>query len=126
MPLEILVADGYKTTQLLSQITLEKVGCKVDTVFSAAETIEKIGQKDYDIVVMEIKLAGPSDGIEALKQIRALKTLKKQPYIVMFTVKYEQEFQDLCFEAGADDFLPRRLELNALVDFVKKKRPECF
>ncbi len=67
----ILIVEDEFATALAFRTQLEKVGYRVDKIVSTAlEAIKLARERRPDLVLMDIKLVGPIDGIEAARQIR--------------------------------------------------------
>jgi CheY-like chemotaxis protein len=75
----LLVADDEKNLRTLYQLDLEDEGYDVETAANAAEVLEKIEQRDFDVIVLDIQMPGMS-GIDLLQKIMARD--KRQPVIL--------------------------------------------
>ena len=68
---QIMVVEDERITAKDIKSALESVGYGVtDLVFSGEEAVRKVGELQPDLVLMDIKLEGEMDGIEAAMQIR--------------------------------------------------------
>ena len=68
---QIMVVEDERITAKDIKSALESVGYGVtDLVFSGEEAVRKVGELQPDLVLMDIKLEGEMDGIEAARQIR--------------------------------------------------------
>jgi DNA-binding response OmpR family regulator len=76
---KLLVADDEKNLRALYQLELEDEGYDVETAANANEVLEKLDQKDYDVIVLDIQMPGMS-GIDLLQKIMARD--KRQPVIL--------------------------------------------
>ncbi len=56
--------------------------CNVDHSISALEAIEKVKEKKYDAILMDINLKGMS-GLDAVKQIRQIEEYKDTPVVAV-------------------------------------------
>jgi len=66
----LIVEDEYITAlDLKIQITMEG-NFDFDIVDSGEEAVKKAQNKEYDLILMDIKLKGKIDGIEAARKIR--------------------------------------------------------
>jgi len=83
----ILIVEDEKIIALDLQRRLERFGYSVVGMASdGAEAIALARERSPDIILMDIMLAGPMDGIEAAKQIRALLAIP-----VIFLTAYTDE-----------------------------------
>ncbi|MCA9241193.1 MAG: response regulator [Planctomycetales bacterium] len=73
--------------------------CQVDQAHHAADTLQAVRERDYDLVLVNRKLdADYSDGIEIIRQLKSDDQLASTP--VMLITNYA-EHQDAAVECGA-------------------------
>ncbi len=89
----ILVIDDDTGIRETLFLVLDDAGYQVDTVESGEEGIQKVKRSNYDLIFLDIKMAG-MDGIETLQEIR--KMGKKIPvYIITaFQREYFRQLED--------------------------------
>jgi len=113
----ILVADDeIQIRELLKEI-LSMQGHAIDTAGDGREALQKIQAAAYELVIMDRNMPMMT-GIEAITVIRAnpkFKSLK----ILMFTSASITREIDEAFQAGADDYLLKPLNLKAIIDKVQ-------
>jgi excisionase family DNA binding protein len=68
----ILVVDDEEMVRLLFESTLEELGHKVTGAKSAAEGLELVKQRDFDLVFLDLKMPG-MDGAELFRRIKEIK-----------------------------------------------------
>jgi two-component system, cell cycle sensor histidine kinase and response regulator CckA len=72
MSATILIVEDESIVQLDLQVQLERLGYRVVGVASRGEeAVAKAKELKPDLVIMDVRLDGPMDGIEAARQIRA-------------------------------------------------------
>ena len=76
----ILVIDDEKTIRLIFKQTLEELGHRVQVAESALKGLELIKQQDFDMIFLDLKMAG-MDGAELFRQIKTIKP--KLPVIII-------------------------------------------
>lgn len=86
----ILIVDDEENIRLLYKEELQDEGFEVDLAENGYEAIEKVRAKDYDLVVLDIKMPG-MDGIKTLTEIKSIK--KDLPVILCSA--YSEYKQDL-------------------------------
>lgn len=113
----LVVDDDIKNIFVLDNI-LNESNAKVFTAYNGAEAIEQLkANKEIDIVLMDIMMP-VMDGYEAITAIRADNQLKHIP-IIAVTAKVMKEDKDKCIALGADDFVSKPIDMDALVSLVK-------
>lgn len=112
----VLVVDDDPLMRHLLQCCLRKI-CKVTTVDSAEEAINVCRDSQPDLVLMDWVLDGIS-GIDACKQMQDYPELSEIP-VIFVTSNTSEENQELCWEAGAVDFVPKPIVPKTLQNRVK-------
>ena len=82
----------------------------------AGEAIEGVGRLKPDIVILDIRMPG-GNGILALKSI---KKMSDAPVVIMFTNYPYLQYRKTCIEAGADFFFYKAVEIEKLIELLKK------
>ena len=95
---------------------LRPYGMQTDTAISGEESIQKVVDNKYDLVLMDHMMPG-MDGIEATKMIRQQggEYYKKLPIIALSAN---------AVHGGMDDFVPKPIEMRFLADKLIKWLPE--
>jgi len=114
MKASILVVDDQAAIALSSQYKLKSQGYDVDTASNGEEALTRIEQKNYDIVLLDIKMP-LMNGIQVLEFITA-----KHPYtdVVMMTALDDYSMATECIEKGAKDYLLKPIDLTELVSRI--------
>ncbi len=111
----LLVDDEVQFVETLAE-RLETRGFAVDTAFSGDQAIEKIRQKDLDVVVLDVLMPGIT-GIDTLREIKRLKPLTE---VIMLTGHATVETAIEGMKLGAYDYLMKPTDINDLVDKITK------
>ena len=89
-------------------------GHEVTLVGSAEEALEKLMEKDFDVLLMDVNLPG-IDGNEATRRIRQLHNpLKSTVPIIAITGNTSPPDIDECRASGMDDFVGKPVDPDAL------------
>ncbi len=91
MSKNILVIDDEAAIRKSFVLALEDTGYQVDTAETGKEGIEKERSKKYDLIFLDLKMAGMS-GIEALREMRKV---NKETPIYIITAFYEEFYDKL-------------------------------
>lgn len=111
---EILVVEDNKANQVLIKKMLEKVGFKVDVAGNGKEALEKIKEKTYSLVIMDMQMP-VMDGYTATRQIREMGL--KIPVIAL-TAHTLRGDEAKSLEAGCDGYLGKPVKQKELIDAI--------
>ena len=121
--LPVLIVDDSRTSRTILREIMESFSFEVQEAVSGHDGLEKIQQfqkdRPYELVLMDWQMV-PMDGIEAGKRIRALKTLPKQPKIILITSYAREEAEEAMEEAGFDGLLIKPVSHSTLFDGIMK------
>jgi signal transduction histidine kinase/CheY-like chemotaxis protein/ligand-binding sensor domain-containing protein len=118
-PLNILVAEDNQINQKLIQRVLNKLGYEPDMVDNGLLVLEQLKHHTYDVILMDIQMP-EMDGLETTRHIR--RQTGYQPFIVAMTANAMPEDREICIQAGMDDYLPKPMKLEQLVNILKKEK----
>jgi CheY-like chemotaxis protein len=109
----IMVAEDDEISfKYLDLVLSRKIKANVIWAINGQMAIDFCQQFDHiDLILMDIQLP-IVDGVEAIRQIKALKP--SIPIIVHTANAYGEEC-DRCFEAGCDDFLTKPVNIHQLL-----------
>jgi two-component system, sensor histidine kinase len=101
---DILVVDDQSDNLLAFAVALGDLAPRVMTASSGEEALAKLLEREFAVIVLDIKLAG-MDGFETAQLIRARKKTRRIP--IIFVTAFDQDAADLRrgYELGAVDFL---------------------
>jgi CheY-like chemotaxis protein len=109
--LNILLAEDNPVNRKMALIALKKLGLDADTAMNGHEVLRALEEHHYDLVLMDIQMP-EMDGIEATKIIR--KRWSQGPKIIVVTSFEKEICRDLCYDAGADDYLNKPVKIDEL------------
>ena len=117
---KILVAEDSSVIQNLTRRILLNQNYAIDSVKNGKQVIDKVDSNEYNLILMDINMP-IMDGIECTKAIRQMpdSSKSKLPIIAITGNAKNYTLKDFN-EMGIDDFLPKPLNFDALVDIVKK------
>ncbi len=106
--IRILLVDDNVINQMVAENFLTKWGMIVDVANDGFEALEKIQNKSYHMVLMDLQMP-KMDGYEATKRIRGL---KEDPYfksvpIIALTASAMVDVKDKVIEIGMNDFITK-------------------
>lgn len=107
---KVLVIDDDKELCALIKRSVLTENIEADCCSSGKEGLEKLREKDYQLVVLDVMMPG-MDGFETLEQIRKESNLP----ILMFTSKNDSVSKVRGLRAGADDYLTKPFDMDELI-----------
>jgi DNA-binding response OmpR family regulator len=94
---------------------LKNENYEIDTVYSAEDGIEKINEKEYDVVITDLMMPGMG-GMEFL---RRMKSEKRNFVVVIFTGYATAETAREALKLGAFDYIPKPFTPDEFRDVIK-------
>jgi len=91
-------------------------GHKVDTANDGDKSLKKINFKDYDVMIVDLRLPG-RDGLTILKEIREKNPKAK---VIMITAYPSLESEEEAKRNGAIEYLTKPFEMNYLETLVRQ------
>ena len=116
--IKILIADDHTIVREgLKQILMETSDMVVAAeAANGQEVLDKIGNDDFDVVVLDIAMPGRS-GLDILKELRSNKL--KLPILVL-SMYPEDQYALRVLRAGADGYLTKESAPNDLITAIRK------
>ena len=111
---KVLVVDDEKLIVKGIKFSLEQDGMEVDTCFDGESALEKLKEKEYDMVLLDLMLPG-MDGLEVCQDIREFSDVP----IIIITAKSEDMDKIMGLEYGADDYITKPFGTSELLARVR-------
>ena len=113
----LLVDDDMRNVFALTKI-LEDNKMSVVKANNGQKALDALeSHPDIDLVLMDLMMP-VMDGLEATKRIRSDKRFGKLPVIAV-TAKAMKEDQEKCFEAGANDYIAKPVNVDRLLSLMR-------
>ena len=117
---KILVAEDSSVIQNLTKRILINQNYEIDAVKNGQQVLKKMESKDYSLILMDINMP-VMDGIECTKQIREISDDSKKNIPIIAITGNAMNYTLTDFnKIGINDFLPKPLNFDSLVEIVKK------
>jgi PAS domain S-box-containing protein len=125
--LRILLAEDHPINQEVALNILFKNGVQAEAVANGREALAALEHSDFDLVLMDVQMP-EMDGLSATRRIRAANSPVRNPAIpiIAMTANAMRGDQELCLEAGMDDYLAKPYEPALLLEKIAhwtKDRP---
>jgi CheY-like chemotaxis protein len=110
---KILVVDDMPESTRLVKKVLEARGYKVIEAQTGADAINTAQTEFPDLILMDVRLPGGIDGLEATRRIKALSQLAHIPILAM-TASVRLEDMHWALDAGCVSFIRKPVDINEL------------
>lgn len=98
---------------------LENNGYQADSVSNGQEFLDRIAERDYDIVLMDCQMP-VLDGYEATQRLREREGESKHTIIIGLTAHATPEDRQKCLDAGMDDYLSKPIVEEDLIALLRQ------
>ena len=109
-PRALVVDDDVSMAKTLSDL-LRLKGWEVETANSGEEAVDAATARDFDVVLMDVKMPG-MDGVDAFK---AIKAARPDVRVVLMTAYAAQDRIEEAERQGVVSVLPKPVDINALL-----------
>lgn len=117
--IKIVVAEDNPANQELLSEQLSWLGYSTRCGNDGVDALKILESETYQLLLTDIRMPR-MDGYELIRKIRSSKTELGKIPIVAVTANAMQSDIDQCFEAGANDILPKPFSLEELKDILDK------
>lgn len=120
--LKVLLAEDNEPNQRVAKAILRGAGYAIDVAHNGHKVIELVGQKSYDVVLMDVNM--PSmDGLEATQFLRQTDAGRALP-IIGLTASVMDGDRQRCLEAGMNDHLAKPIDWDCLITLLNRMETE--
>jgi signal transduction histidine kinase/DNA-binding NarL/FixJ family response regulator len=112
----VLIADDVPGNRAMLVDLLKPLGFDTREACHGEEVLAVLRERPADLVLMDMSMPG-MDGVEAMRRIRAHEPWRGMP-IVAVSANASEVDKAQCIAAGANAFLPKPLDRDALLDQV--------
>lgn len=117
--LRVLVVEDNIVNQTVARRMLERLGVRVDVSANGREAAEMVQLLPYDVVFMDCQMP-EMNGYEATTEIRRREAPHQRMPIIAMTAEAIAGSREQCIEAGMDDFIPKPVKIEDLVEALEK------
>lgn len=117
---KVLVAEDSSVIQNLTKKILQFQNYEIFSVKNGKQVLDKIEQEDFDVILMDINMP-VMDGMQCVREIRGHADNSKANIPIIAITGNAKNYSMEDFKgAGFNDFLPKPLDFDKLVETVKK------
>ena len=118
--LRFLVVDDSRMNRMLVERMLDREGAQFFSAENGAQALERLRApgEAFDAVLMDVQMP-VMDGLATTRLIREKLGLERLPVIALSAGVLDDQRQQV-FEAGANDFLPKPVDLEELVATLRR------
>jgi CheY-like chemotaxis protein len=120
MSKKVLIAEDSSVIQNLTKKILQMQNFDISAAKNGQQVLDVLQENHFDIILMDINMP-VMDGMECTRNIRAMTDPEKARIPIIAITGNAQNYSIAEFkEAGIDDYLPKPLNFDVLVEMVKK------
>ena len=117
---KVLVGEDSSVIQNLTKKILQFQNYEITGAKDGQQVLKFLDKEHYDILLLDINMP-KMDGMECARQIRQLEDPEKQTIpIIAITGNARNYTMDDFKEAGINEYLPKPLNFDELVEMVKR------
>ena len=117
---KVIIAEDSSVIQNLTRKILQIQNYDITSVKNGVEVIHKMSKDAFDLILMDINMP-KMDGMECAREIRKMpKNEKSNIPIIAITGNAKNYTMSDFRDAGINDFIPKPLNFDLLVETVKK------
>jgi DNA-binding response OmpR family regulator len=113
----ILIADDEEDMVATLQFTLNQEGYQCLTAYDGQEALDKAKSENPDLIILDIMMP-KMNGYKVSRLLKFDKRYKHIP-IIMLTARTQEKDKKLGEETGADMYITKPFEMDALVNTIK-------
>lgn len=117
-PVRVLAVNDMEINLRLLKTWLRDSPLNLVLCYSGKEAVDYCKQQEFDLILMDVQMPG-MDGVEATKLIRKTQLNQGTPIIAVTAHAFREE-QERLMMSGMDDYLPKPLDLDALINQIKR------
>jgi len=118
MSKKILVVDDEKDLVETVSFRLQTAGFEVVPAYDGQDGLEKARSLKPDLIILDLMLP-KMDGYKVCRLLKFDEKYKKIP-IIMFTARAQDSDKQMGLEVGADAYITKPFEPQALLDKIKE------
>lgn len=115
---KILAVDDMPINLRLLSTWLQESPIKLKLCYGGKDAVKSCQEEEFDLILMDVQMPD-MDGLEATQNIRRTHLNQGTPVIAVTAHAFKEE-QEKLLNSGMDDYLPKPLELGALLNVIQR------
>ena len=115
----VLVAEDNPTNRKVIQKILERAGHHCTLAKDGEDALDKIEKKEFDAIILDMNMPGMT-GMDVARMYRLMRGNMARAPIIMFSANVTTEAREESLEAGADEFLPKPIQVNSFLQTLQQ------
>ncbi len=116
---KVLVAEDNPTNRKVIQKILERAGHQCFLARDGEDALDLIDQREFDALVLDMNMPGLT-GIDVARMYRLMRGEQQRMPVIIFSANVTPEAREESLEAGADDFLPKPIQVELLLQTLAR------
>jgi DNA-binding NtrC family response regulator len=112
----ILILDDEPIVSKRLQPALEKKGYAVESFYQSATALERIHEKDFDIVITDLKM----EGVDGMQFLTEVKQRSPRTEVIVITGFATMETAKESLRKGVFDFLAKPFKLGEIQEIIRR------
>jgi len=120
--LSVLLVDDVEANRILARHLMEQKGWQVCEAVNGQEALNRLQEKDYDLVLMDVEMP-VMNGIEATKQLRRQEAANGGSHlpVIAMTAHALQGDRERMLASGMDDYISKPLILDEFFKTIERQ-----
>ncbi|MCL4548945.1 MAG: response regulator [Bacteroidetes bacterium] len=116
-PSLLIVEDDLENQRYLG--ILLRNSYQVEVCDCASSFYIQMANKKFDLILMDISLVGPKDGLQLTRELKTNPTFKTIPVVALSAHAFQKD-KDNAYKAGIDLYLTKPIQKNHLLEALEK------
>ncbi len=112
----ILILDDEPIVSKRLQPALEKKGYEVESFYNSADALERVRERDFNIVITDLKM----EGVDGMQFLTEVKERSPRTEVIVITGFATMETAKESLRKGVFDFLAKPFKLGEIQDVIAK------
>jgi len=112
----ILILDDEPIVSKRLQPALEKMGYEIESFYKSSEAMERVRERNFDIVVTDLKM----EGIDGMQFLAEVKRLSPSTEVIVITGFATLDTAKESMRKGVFDFLAKPFKLGEIQEVIRK------